>query len=165
MRKNKIKSHTQIKDKKKLKIKIWKIVAIAVIAIFAILLIKGFMRAHDMRAAFIKPTQAQINTATKIAAEKLESIGGNASLFEIRAGEMMRRHPDKRFNGEIMQISFYNDETMHIFLVDMSTEKAILHSQTDIYEMPDLPKYGRNFTHSGEIEMGEFGSGPMRGRP
>ena len=111
----------------------WRVVAIAVIVLFAVIIAVGLIKAHYIKSSFIKPTQAQIDYATKIAAEKLQSTGGNASAFQIQVGRKMRMLHDDGAAKTIIQVSFYNNATTHIYLVDVNSGKVLLHSETDIY--------------------------------
>ena len=112
--------------------KIWKITAIAVIVIFVMLIVGVLIKTNYIKSSFKKPTQAQIDSATKIATKKLESIGGNASKFQIQVGKMRMLNDDKVARA-IMQVSFYNTSTSHTYLIDVNSGEILLHSQTDIY--------------------------------
>ena len=120
-------------QKKEQKQKIWKIVAIAMIVVFAALLAGGLIKAHYIKSSFVKPTQTQIDYATKIAAEKLQSMGGNVSSFQIQAGRRMRILHDNGITRTIMQVSFYNNATTHTYLVDIDSGEILSHSETDTY--------------------------------
>ena len=121
------------KQKQKNGNRIWKIVAIAVIAVFAVLIIGGIIKAHYIRSSFVKPTQVQIDYAAKIATEKLQSMGENASAFQIQTGKRMRTHKENGVSRTIIQVSFSNNSTTHIYLVDVNSGEVLLHSETNIY--------------------------------
>ena len=122
------------KQKKEEKQKIiWKIVAIAVIAIFGVLIIGGLIKAHYIRSSFVKPTQAQIDYAAKIATEKLQSMGENVSAFQIQTGKRMRTHKENGVSRTIIQVSFSNNSTTHIYLVDVNSGEVLLHSETETF--------------------------------
>ena len=113
--------------------RVWKMVAIAVIIVFALLLAGGLIKAHYIRSSFVKPTQAQADYAAKIASEKLQSTGINPSAFQVQTGRMMRAmhyNADKKL---MLQVSFYNNSTTHTYLVDVTSGEIILHSETDTY--------------------------------
>ena len=112
--------------------KIWKTVSIAVIILFAVIIAGGLIKAFYIRSSFVKPTNEQIDYATKIATEKLKSMHVNASMFQIHADRMRRMRDDGKTRG-IMQVSFYNNSTMHTFLVDVNSGEVLLHSETDTY--------------------------------
>lgn len=113
--------------------RIWKITAIAVIVVFALLMAGSLIKVYYFRSSFIQPTQAQIDYATKIATEKLKSSGGNLSMFQIHVGSRMRRSHEDGGNITILQVSFINNATSHIFLIDVISGKILLHSETEIY--------------------------------
>jgi len=118
---------------------VWKIVAIAMVGIFAVLIIMGLIKAHNIKSSFTSPTNAQIDLARNLAIEKFESIGGNTSAFQIRVEDRMRRPRDEINNRTILQVVFYNDTTTHIFLVDVNSGKVIMHSETEMYEKLPSP--------------------------
>ncbi len=62
---------------------IWKFVAIGFIVVFIVFMAGVFIRAHRYRPLPINPTQEQLNYAEQIATEKLESIGENASNYNV----------------------------------------------------------------------------------
>ena len=113
--------------------RVWRIAAIAVVVVFAVLMVGGLIKAHYIRSSFAKPTQAQIDYATKIATEKLKSSGGNSSMFQIRVGSRMRRLHEDGANRTIIQVSFNNNVASHTYLIDVNTGEVLLHSETDTY--------------------------------
>ena len=113
--------------------KIWKVTAIAVVVLFVLLIAGGLIKAHYIRSSFIKPTQAQIDYTTKIATEKLQSMGINSSAFEIQAGRKMRILHENGIAKTIIQVSFYNDATTHTYLIDVNLGEILLHSETHTY--------------------------------
>jgi hypothetical protein len=115
--------------------RIWKILAISIIVVFAVFIILGIMKSHYIRSSFVKPTQEQINYAEKVASEKLQSTGVNASSFEFKASDRMRKINDD--GTTVMQVSFFNNSTTHMYLVDINSGEILMHSQTDIYKQLD----------------------------
>ena len=113
--------------------KIWKIVAIAVILIFVVIIAGGLIKAHYLRSSFIKPTRTQIDYATKVATEKLQSMGVNSSAFQIQVGRKMRILYKDKITKTIIQVSFYNNATTHTYLIDIKSGETLLHSETDVY--------------------------------
>ena len=113
---------------------IWRIIAVAVILIFAVLVIGGLIKAHRIRSSFVKPTQAQITYATEIATDKLKAmIGTDVALYHVQTSQRMPIMHDGT-QRTILQVTFYNTTTTHSFLIDINTGEVLLHSQTDIYE-------------------------------
>ena len=117
--------------------------AIAVIIIFALFLAGGLIKAMYIRNSFVKPAQAQIDYATKIAREKLQSTGVNSSAFQVQTGRMMRTMHDNMGTKTMLQVSFYSNSTTHTYLVDVGSGKIILHSETDLYVPLDRYKARR----------------------
>jgi len=113
--------------------RILKAVAIAVIVVFALVIIGGMMKVYYLKASFIKPTQAQIDYATKIATAKLQSAGGNASAFQVHVGRGMRKIHDDETARTLIQVALNNNVTSHAYLIDVNTGEVLLHSETDIY--------------------------------
>jgi hypothetical protein len=122
---------------------IWKILAIAVIVIFALFLVSGMVKYYYIRSSFVEPTQAQVSYAVKLATGKLESGGMNVSAFQVKVEEMMRRPHDDRENRSILQVLFYTNTTTHTYLVDVNSGEVILHSETEWYARPSgQDRYG-----------------------
>lgn len=134
----------------------WKVVAVAAILLFAIFIVSGIMKAHYFKPSFTKPTQEQIDYATKLASDRLESTGANISDFKIKFGQGMRtpQPQNEKSKRTIIQVSFYNNVTTHIYLVDVNSGEVLLHSQTDIYIPLDNPKKG----FFGELRSAEHSS-------
>ena len=120
------------------KSKCWRILAITAIVIFAIFIIGGIIKAHYFKPDFIKPTKEQIDSATNIATEKLQSTGANISDFTTQIGKGIHRPRDDSA-GNIIQVSFLSNVTTHTYIVDVSSGEIILHSQTDIYKQLGSP--------------------------
>lgn len=151
------------------KYRIWKIVAIAVVIIFAVFVVGSIIKVNQIKSSFVKPTQEQIDYATQIATEKLTSIGVNASEFQIKVGERMPKL-HKGVERNIMQVLFYNNSTTHVYLVDVKSGEIISHSATEVYDsaygsprQPFIEKpmpsgeFGRGFSKQGDDNCkGEF---------
>ena len=112
---------------------IWKKVAIGVTAIFALVIIIGLIKAYYIRSSLIKPTQAQIDYAEKIATQKLQSMGIDSSAFQIQVGRKMRILHNNGIARNIMQVAFYNNSTTHTYLVDVNSGEILLQTETDLY--------------------------------
>lgn len=131
--KNKEKEEKQ-DSKNKSTQKVWKVISISVIILFVILIIGGLIKAFYIRSSFVKPTREQVDFATKIATEKLQSMHVNSSMFQVHADRMRKMHDDGEGKTRgMMQVSFYNNSTMHTFLVDVNSGEVLLHSETDVY--------------------------------
>ena len=113
--------------------RIWKIVAISMIAVFLLLIFGGLIRAYHFRSLLIKATQSQIDFAAKKATEKLQSSGVNASAFEIHSGNKIKKVYDGGVSRNILQVSFVNNTITHIYLIDVNSGEFLLHSETDTY--------------------------------
>jgi len=113
--------------------KVWKITAVAVIVLFVLLMIAGLIKVYYFRSFLIKPTQVQIDYATKIATEKLKSMGENASSFQTHVGKRIKRFRSDGIAKSIMEVSFYKDSTSHAYLIDVNSGEVLLHSETNTY--------------------------------
>ena len=121
-------------SKEKSNQRIWKTVSVSVIILFAVIIIGGLIKAFYIRSSFVKPTQQQVDFATKIASERMKSMNQNVSAFSIHTNMMRRMHDeDGGKTRGMMQVSFYNNSTMHTFLVDVNSGEVLLHSETDVY--------------------------------
>jgi|GEM_PF-3865429 len=112
---------------------VWKIVAIVVIVAFALLIIGGALKARHFKESFVKPTQAQVESAETIATAKLLSLGLNASDYNISAADRMPSIDREGKKQSILQVTFYSSKTTHMFLVDMNSGEVLQHVQTDVY--------------------------------
>lgn len=112
----------------------WKVVSIAVIVLFALFVVVGIIKAYHFRQPFTQATQSQAAHAKGIAIKKLQSMGENASNYEIRAAEKIRKFRMGNNSRSIMQVLFYSNKTMHVFLIDLESDELILHSKTEIYK-------------------------------
>ncbi|MEK6967124.1 MAG: hypothetical protein AABX51_00670 [Nanoarchaeota archaeon] len=113
--------------------RIWKIVAIAMIAVFALFVIGGLIKSYHLKSLFIEPTQAQADSAVKIATEKLQSLGMNASKFQIRVGGKVSLFRDDTASRRIIQVTFSNNTLSHTYLIDLSNGEILLHSEAQSY--------------------------------
>ena len=121
------------KKKNNGKQKIWKIVAISVIAAFAVLVIIGIIKAHYIKSSFVKPTSAQISYATKIASDKLKSTGADVSSFQVQAGRKMHIMHDNGVSRTTIPVSFYNNSATHTYIIDINSGEVLLHSETNMH--------------------------------
>ena len=113
--------------------RIWKITAIAVVVIFLLIVTGVLIKIYHYKSSFEKPSQAQIDEATKIAAKMLQSTGSTPSTFQIHAGSRIKRFYDNGVSRSIIQVSFINNSTSHIYLIDVNSGEVLLHSETDTY--------------------------------
>ena len=111
----------------------WKIVAIAVFVIFVLLIIGGIIKIFHIKSSFEKPTQTQIDFASKIAAEKLKSSGINVSSFQMHTSTRAKRISNGGISRKVIQVAFYNSTANHVYLIDLSTGEVLLYSETDNY--------------------------------
>lgn len=123
----------------------WKVIAIVAIVLFAVFVVSGLMKAHRFKNSFIKPTDKQLELAKDVAIKSLESTGANASEFKISFGKVMPRRLEEKSEQSkiIIPVSFSNNQTTHVYLVDADSGELLMHSQTDIYkQIGNQPKNG-----------------------
>ncbi|MBI2656335.1 hypothetical protein HYX03_01180 [Candidatus Woesearchaeota archaeon] len=113
--------------------RIWKTVAISVVAVFVLIIAGGLVRVNYLRSSFVKPSQSQTDYAAKIAAEKLQSMNVNPSAFQMNVGRKIRRLHDDEAARSIIQVAFNNNASSHTYLIDVNTGEVLLHSETDVY--------------------------------
>ncbi len=113
--------------------RMWKIVSISLVVIFLIFIVGGAIKASYFRSSLITPTQAQIDFAKKKAAEKLQATGANMTAFQSHAAEKMRRMREDGISRDVIQVSFYSESAMHIYIVDVNSGEVLLHSETETY--------------------------------
>jgi hypothetical protein len=120
----------------------WKILAIAVIAVFVVLIAISAARFYYHRPTFIKPTHEQTDLAVHVATEKLQSLGIDEKTMQLNVAPGMRKFQDGK---TLLQVNFKNVSTSHTFLVDIDAGVVVVHSQTDWYVAdPSRPLIGPN---------------------
>jgi hypothetical protein len=133
---------------------LWKTIAIIVVLIFAFFIVGGIIKSYHFRSSFVKPTQEQIDYSTKIATDKLKSLGFNPGDYQIHIANMMRK-TDEKIDGpnkdNIIQIAFFNNQSSHTFIIDVTSGEVLIHSQNDIYKQMPKP---RNNDHRGFLGPG-----------
>ena len=125
--------------------RVWKIVAIAVVIIFVLIVLGVSIKIYHYKSSLTKPSQAQIDYATKIAEKKLQSTGNNASAFQINVGSRIKTFYNDEVSRSIIQVSFMNNSTSHIYLIDLNLGEVVLHTETDTYgAWPNHNMYDRH---------------------
>ncbi len=118
--------------------RLWKIIAISMIVLFAVFVAAGMLKAHNIRSSFKKPTQEQVDYAIKVAAEKLQAEGIEVSNLTSRAGSMVRNVRDNRPGSmpdrAIIQVSFYNDTASYTALIDVGSGEVVMHTNSMRYK-------------------------------
>lgn len=113
--------------------RVWKIVAVAVVIIFVLIVLGVSIKIYHYKSALTKPTQSQIDYATKIAEKKLQSTGNNASAFQIHVGSRIKTFSNDGASRSIIQVSFMNNSASHTYLIDLNSGEVLLHTETDAY--------------------------------
>jgi hypothetical protein len=135
------------RSKGKQKLNVWKIVAAVFIILFCAALIGGLFRISQPRPPFMAPTQEQIDSAKAVVAQDLEKRGDDINNYEVivsdRIGEFknigigVSPKPSGRqgqvgmHEGKIIHVSLYSNSTNHFYLIDMDSEKVVMHSLTE----------------------------------
>lgn len=138
------------KSKGKQKMNIWKIIAVVFIVLFCAALIGGLFRISHPRSPFMAPTQEQIDSAKAIVAQELAKEGDDINNYEVivsnrigkfnginigvHPGQSGRKIPPETRAEKIIHISLHGNSTSHFYLVDIDSEKVIMHSFTEWME-------------------------------
>ncbi|MBU2561736.1 MAG: hypothetical protein KKD17_05545 [Nanoarchaeota archaeon] len=112
---------------------VWKIVAIAMVVVFVLIVAGGIIKLHRFKASFAAATEEQTSSAEAAVMQDLESRGLNISEYTVRVSHKvigMREGGDDR---NIMQVFAEANSSRHSYLIDMDSGKIMLHSQTETY--------------------------------
>ena len=125
------------KDKCCCKWNIWKIVAVVVVLVFALILAGGLLKLHKFKAEFTSATDAQIETARSLVTTDLQGRGLNATEYNITIPEKIRKM-DKRMDRTGVQRTLLpanarSGTSKHDYIIDMDAGMIVMHSQTEAY--------------------------------
>lgn len=133
------------------RLNIWKIVAIAVIFLFAGTLLFSLVKLHRFRQTLVDPTGPQVDAAKALALQDLESRGLNTSEYSIKVSPKVRGIRDAGEDKNIIQVFAEANASRHSYLIDTENDMILLHSQTEVYGW------------MADMERRMFGAGPAVG--
>lgn len=129
---------------------VWKIIAAVFIILFCAALIGGLFRITHTRSPFMAPTQEQIDSAKTIVAQELAKEGDDINNYEVivsnrigkfngikigfHPGPPGRQVPAETRSEKVIHISLHGNSTTHFYLVDIDSERVIMHSFTEWME-------------------------------
>ncbi len=111
----------------------WKITTLIIIALFLLFIVIGLFKVYHLKSSFVKTTQEQKDFAVKIATDKLHTMGINESTYKITVADKMRAIKEGNSQNKVLQVIFYGNSTMQLFLINVDSGEIILHSKTEIY--------------------------------
>ena len=136
--------------------RLWKIIAISFIVIFVLFIAVGVAKVYRYKSSLVKPTQDQIGFVTKIAADRLRTMGVNLTGLQVHEASKIRKLHEADAERSVMQITFSSSALSHTFLVDANTGEILMHSQTEIFvpfgEHDKRRRRGPEFQGHGEFK-------------
>lgn len=111
----------------------WKVISIAFIAIFCVILLFGVLRWYHLKPHHMAVQQSQLDLAKEVVSADLSSAGYNLSDYKVQVADSIRGFSRDRQNENIIQVSLFGDSKMHQYLVDADSGKIIMHSETTFY--------------------------------
>jgi hypothetical protein len=125
---------------------VWKIIAIACIAIFAIIIIFGLVRQFHFQDSIKLATDADVNSARETVLNELMK-SDDASLYQIKVSDRIRYIRNNGTQKRIIEASASYGSIRHIFLIDADENKIVMHSQIESFgwmaEIDSRSKEGR----------------------
>lgn len=117
---------------------IWKLVSIALICLFAIVLALGLYREFHFRSSVVQATDAQIQQAKDIALNDLSRRGEDLAGFTFRISNRIRPLEQGK---SIMDVTASNDTVRHTYLIDLNSQTILVYSRTEFNSaVPKLPE-------------------------
>lgn len=136
-----------------LNIRVWKAIAVIFIAAFCLMLASGLMRAHYFRSSFVRATPEQVESATRLVEQDMQARGDNASEYQVRVADMIRRSDRDGFSESLVQVSLRGNSTERMYLIDVGdagSAQIIVRSETDFYGGMRGPALGPMGKHGDE---------------
>jgi uncharacterized protein (UPF0333 family) len=110
-----------------------KIAAVAVVAIFIIIIAAGLVKEFFFSSLSHRVSQTEASEAKAIVASALQAEGDNISNYSFSTGH---KSVTRYYNGRtvtVLQAILQNGTTTHLYLIDISAGKILAHSKTDFY--------------------------------
>jgi hypothetical protein len=116
--------------------------------------------------------ETQISSAKEVALSALEVQGKNSSDYEVRIMPQFRQMREKNNSLSLVEVSFYNQNETQLFLIDINTNKIVMHSETEFYDAdyfkPELASgcanKRENESKREDSRLGECSRSPEEGR-
>lgn len=118
----------------KMRSNVFKIIAIVVVALFALILVGGLIKMYRFHSGFSAMSQQQAETAKAVAMQDLQSRGKDAAAYEIQVMPKIRKMGGAGNGLSVAQVSFHNPQTMESYLIDIDSGRILMHSETDYYD-------------------------------
>jgi len=131
-------------------INVWKIIAAVFIVLFCLALVGGMFRIYHAEPPFSVPTQEQMDSAKAVVAQELAKNGDDINNYEVTVSTQIRRlergpapffamegpegsrgFAEEIAAGNTIHVSLQSDTKTHFYLVNIDTEKIIMHSFTE----------------------------------
>jgi len=120
-------------QKEKKTINIWKIIALAFVAVFCVIIVISMIRLYHFEPHRSFANLAQLDLAKSVVSQDLSKQGDNISNYKLQASDMARGFARDGLNKNIIQISLYDRSKRHLYLVDVDSGEIVMHSETTFY--------------------------------
>ena len=117
----------------------WKYIAIIFIALFVLMISLGLLRlyTHARSKILIPASSEQLAKAHEIVMHHVQTINQDASNYTIIPSQHVRSFRKDNRSRELISLTLSKNNMRHFYLVDVVSEKILVHSQTEFYESLD----------------------------
>jgi uncharacterized protein YpmB len=144
-------------DEKKYGWNVWKIVAIAIIAVFAVILIGGLVKLYYFKSSFSPITQEQQALINKAINQDLMSKGDAIDNYAENMPNKIRMMDDNDKKRAEIPVFLQNSTTRHLYMMDANSGEIISHTVTTDYISTcdnKIKEGGREYQKEGFHMMG-----------
>jgi hypothetical protein len=122
---------------------IWKVLAIAFVALFIIIIAAGMLRSHKFREPPVQLTDIQIKNAESIALSDMTLRGSLPANYTIRSPGVARVINADNIKRNVTEVSIYNSTSRIMYIIDVDTGKILVYTNTEFFD-------GLNHLNDGE---------------
>jgi uncharacterized protein YpmB len=138
---------------------VWKITAIAVIAIFLIILACGLVKLYHFKSSFSPITPEQQAMVNRAVNQDLMGKGDAIDNYNENLPDKIRKMHDDQNTRAIIPVFLQNSTTRHLYIVDANSGEIISHTVTTDYintctDKPQRKEGGREYEREGFNRMG-----------
>jgi uncharacterized protein YpmB len=153
--------HTEKKndDKKCCSMNAWKIAAIAIIAIFVVVLVGGLVKLYYFKSSFSPVSPEQQSIINKAINMDLTGKGDAIDNYNENMPNKIRKMHDDQTTRAIIPVFLQNSTTRHLYMMDANSGEIISHTVTTDYistcaDKSSRKEGGREYEREGFHKMG-----------
>ncbi len=110
--------------------KVWKIIAIVMMAAFLCMIVFGIIRAYEFRPHCRTAPQQKLDMAQRQVGIDLHNHNESIDTYKQFVFNRTQRIMQDDTSKEVIQISLYNGSTIHYYLIDANTGQIVMHTET-----------------------------------